>query len=320
MVQCVKNCLMSDFRLAQIAPFLEKDERTLRRWCELGHVPGAYRRPGGRGHWRIRGESVQIVVAAITAAVGAAPIKTRRRRENIYPPDVGRDFFGFTPRVTPRQAWRATDQDEAMALRRTRGLTVERGHRDAGLWLRRCVHLPGRGVFDFRKQTDRRRYLLEIVNQLVRDESRETVATRAQQKDAKELRGVDLEWIARNTHDGDYEGMIKAGVESARLRNHSQDDGWNQPDNPYANPDTFPRISATMLAAKLRTSRSTFYRWFPNWKMIALAAAQGSALMVRVGRDERAGLRGDPIFEQVELPEHCTDRERRLFTSAALYG
>lgn len=36
-----------------IAKTLNKHPRTIRRWCELGIIPGAYRKHGN-GHWRIR--------------------------------------------------------------------------------------------------------------------------------------------------------------------------------------------------------------------------------------------------------------------------
>ena len=44
-------CNMSDF-LRTIARCLKVSERTVRRWCEDGNVPGAYRTKGG--HWRLR--------------------------------------------------------------------------------------------------------------------------------------------------------------------------------------------------------------------------------------------------------------------------
>lgn len=45
---------MSDFRLSEVAGWLGKDERTLRRWCIAGMVPSAFLTAGG--HWRVRAE------------------------------------------------------------------------------------------------------------------------------------------------------------------------------------------------------------------------------------------------------------------------
>jgi hypothetical protein len=45
-----------DYRLPLIADFFGKDARTLRRWCEAGHVRGAFKTPGG--HWRIRADGI----------------------------------------------------------------------------------------------------------------------------------------------------------------------------------------------------------------------------------------------------------------------
>lgn len=87
---------MSDFRLSKVAPFIEKDARTLRRWCEAGLVPGAYRSEGG--HWRISGESLQDVIRVI---LEKKPKFSRQRLENAYPSGLGISRLG----MTPRQAW-----------------------------------------------------------------------------------------------------------------------------------------------------------------------------------------------------------------------
>jgi|GEM_PF-3816364 len=93
--------LMSDFRLTKIAPFIEKDARTLRRWCEAGLVPGAYRSEGG--HWRISGKSLQDVIRGILAV---KPKFSRRRSENAYPSGLGVKIYRDQG-MTPRQAWKA---------------------------------------------------------------------------------------------------------------------------------------------------------------------------------------------------------------------
>lgn len=42
---------MSEYRLVEVARWLCKDERTIRRWCIAGRVGGAFQTSGG--HWRI---------------------------------------------------------------------------------------------------------------------------------------------------------------------------------------------------------------------------------------------------------------------------
>lgn len=92
---------MSEFRHSQIAPFLEKDAKTLRRWCEAGVVPhieaglevGCFLTGGGQ--WRLRGPNLQHVVAFIRERI---PKTARRRKENAYPLAGDRT-------KTPREAW-----------------------------------------------------------------------------------------------------------------------------------------------------------------------------------------------------------------------
>lgn len=110
----VKKVLMSDFSLGKIAPFLEKDSRTLRRWCEGGIVPAAIAFRSGGGHWRIRGESVQSVVQAIQKRI---PKTARRRKENAYP--VGAKGFRDAG-MTPRRAWLDCGEIEALMARHKR--------------------------------------------------------------------------------------------------------------------------------------------------------------------------------------------------------
>ena len=45
--------------LGYVAQLLEKNPRTIRRWCESGLIPGAYRTGGGQ--WRVSGMSAAIV-------------------------------------------------------------------------------------------------------------------------------------------------------------------------------------------------------------------------------------------------------------------
>jgi hypothetical protein len=50
---------MPAFLLSELAPFLGKDEATLRRWCKRGTFGcSAYQTKGPRGRWKVRGKSV----------------------------------------------------------------------------------------------------------------------------------------------------------------------------------------------------------------------------------------------------------------------
>jgi hypothetical protein len=50
--KCQKLIFMSVFKLSELAGWLHKDERTIRRWCISGRIKGAFQTKGG--HWRIR--------------------------------------------------------------------------------------------------------------------------------------------------------------------------------------------------------------------------------------------------------------------------
>ena len=58
--KCLKDLILSVFPLKmrddlrKLAGWLKVVERTVRRWCEKGLVPGAYRPKKGKGHWRVR--------------------------------------------------------------------------------------------------------------------------------------------------------------------------------------------------------------------------------------------------------------------------
>jgi hypothetical protein len=49
--------LMSVLSLHDIAQRFRKDERTIRRWCQSGRMPGAFQTKGG--HWRVRAGSLE---------------------------------------------------------------------------------------------------------------------------------------------------------------------------------------------------------------------------------------------------------------------
>jgi len=131
---------MSDFRLTKIAPLIEKDSRTLRRWCDAGLVPGAYRSAGG--HWRISGKSLQDVICRILAE---KPKFSRRRSENAYPSGLG--FKTYRDQgMTPRQAWKAQHSK----------LGAQEMVQRAG----RKVHIVDGEAFRVDTPSDRRRWLV----------------------------------------------------------------------------------------------------------------------------------------------------------------
>jgi AraC-like DNA-binding protein len=68
--------LMSDFSLPELAKRLEKSPRTIRRWCDRGLVPGAYRTPGG--HWRIADAPADLAKTASEAAKGFSRKRARK--------------------------------------------------------------------------------------------------------------------------------------------------------------------------------------------------------------------------------------------------
>lgn len=131
---------MSDFRLTKIAPFIEKDARTLRRWCEAGLVPGAYRSAGG--HWRISGKTLQEVISGILAE---KPKFSRRRSENAYPSGLGVNIYRAQG-MTPRQAWKA--QHSKLGA----GEMIQRAGRK--------VHIVDGEAFRLDTPPDRRRWLV----------------------------------------------------------------------------------------------------------------------------------------------------------------
>jgi len=63
---------MSVFNLSDLAGWLHKDERTIRRWCISGRIKGAFQTKGG--HWRIRSRhSVGMAASKILREVNKAP-------------------------------------------------------------------------------------------------------------------------------------------------------------------------------------------------------------------------------------------------------
>jgi hypothetical protein len=57
----------------------------------------------------------------------------------------------------------------------------------------------------------------------------------------------------------------------------------------------------------MRTSRSTFYRWFPGWRMAVYGTLQKEREKVKVGRDDDDANRGAPIYELVQPADEPAD-------------
>jgi hypothetical protein len=105
---------MSDFSLSKVAPYLGKDARTIRRWCERSIIPNAFQTKGG--HWRIKGESPQSIARSFVK-----PENSRQRRENAFPP--GFENSG----LTNRQSWSDAGEID-FALSRHKRVAFVGGH------------------------------------------------------------------------------------------------------------------------------------------------------------------------------------------------
>lgn len=264
---------MSDFHLTEIAPFVEKDARTLRRWCVLGHVPGAYRRPGRRGHWRIRGKSVQHVVQRITAN---KPPAARLRRENAYPPVPSVEFFmRGAGQVTPRQAWArlSPDQIASLSVRKPRGRRSKR------------VESP-LGVFNLSDRADRARCLVAVIAHL-----RSTVISATTQDQSRALSSLDLEWIARNATAEYYDAVVTELCAVPTTKQAQQ------------------RLGPTALAVDMGISRSTFYRWFAGWRTAAFGGVASAPKVAKIGHEQDHGRRGAPIYELIQPDNEPSDAD-----------
>ncbi len=79
---------MSDFPLPEIAKICGKDARTIRRWCALGLVSGAFTTSGG--HWRIKAKSVQ---AAARLAMRGTAGHAKNRRAYRFSPQQEKDAY-----------------------------------------------------------------------------------------------------------------------------------------------------------------------------------------------------------------------------------
>jgi hypothetical protein len=70
--KCQQLGIMSVFNLSDLAGWIHKDERTIRRWCISGRIKGAFQTKGG--HWRIRSrQSAREAAWEIGREVSKAP-------------------------------------------------------------------------------------------------------------------------------------------------------------------------------------------------------------------------------------------------------
>lgn len=291
MLQAATCQLMSDlqrpkrsrrltFRLGQIAPYLEKDPRTLRRWCELGLVPGARRTRGG--HWRIRGADRASVLRAIRGRVsfgrGDALVqdrgrrhKTRLRRENAYPPTMGARLVPRTGEpLTPRQAWARLSSEEIAALSsRASSLTVAESGR-----------VRWRNV---RHKSDRARALIDAVAWL--REQRDDLSNPWSREHDKLFQQSQLQALISN---------VGAGHAAMVLEDNEK----------WENTGKVPRITVRLLAQIMGISERTFHRWFPGWRRVFFNETAEDLESGIVGQDDD----GTPIKEPIDpAPEPGAD-------------
>ncbi len=260
------------FRLGQIAPYLEKDARTLRRWCEMDLVPGARRTRGG--HWRIRGTDRASVLSAIRSRVsfgrGDALAKdpgrkhrARLRRENAYPPTMGARLVPRTGEpLTPRQAWARLSSAEIAALSsRGASLTVSK---ESG-------RVRWRNV---RHKSDRARALIDAVAWL--REQRDDLSNPWSREHDKLFQQSQLQSLIANV------GAEKAAMV---LQDNEQ----------WENTGKAPRITVGLLAEILGISERTFYRWFPGWRRVFFNETAEDLEYGIVGQDDDGTLVKEPL-------------------------
>ena len=97
---------MSDFRLPEIALVTGKKERTIRRWCALGFVPGAYQTRGK--HWRVRTHDLVATVREARRRVAGFARRPKGFADSAA--DVARRTRAMVRAALPRQprAWSPT--------------------------------------------------------------------------------------------------------------------------------------------------------------------------------------------------------------------
>ena len=77
--KCPKLTFMSDFKLSELAVWLHRGEKTIRRWCISGRIKGAFQTKGG--HWRVRAENHAALAASkIMRVLDNAPSVGAKRK------------------------------------------------------------------------------------------------------------------------------------------------------------------------------------------------------------------------------------------------
>lgn len=227
---CAIFGLMSDFRLSQIAPFLEKDARSLRRWCELGHVPGAYRSRGG--HWRVSGASVSSILESISP-----PAFARARKESSYPPEVFAKRSYFRSRgITPRQAW--TSVYDKLGPMGTDIL-----QKKARGWV----------------PAD----LLDLGDSWSSNMEWSTLSSKTERRIAFKKASRDVLGDIERSREGSRH-LLQSFMAALSKRQSVTEKDYDIIRKSLEK--DVPRFSARLIYEKLGISRRTFYRWFPDWK------------------------------------------------------
>lgn len=245
------------FRLGEIAPYLEKDPRTLRRWCEMKLVPGARRTRGG--HWRIRGIDRASVLRAIRGKVMLTTgglddrrldgrHKARRRKENAYPTGLG--MMGWRENFTPRQAWAKLPADV---------VAFSSAHRSGS------SHDSQTGWRNMRHKSDRARALADAVAWL-----------------REERDDLTNPW-SRRYDDYDQQVRLEAliadiGPEKA-CAVFKDNDAWGYTGKA-------PRVTVALLSQIMGISQRTFHRWFPGWRRVFFNETAEDLEYGIVGKDD----------------------------------
>jgi hypothetical protein len=109
----------TSFRLTEVAACLRTEPRTLRRWCEIGLVPGARRSRRGRGkHWRIRAASVSAAAAAVLRATRG---HARPRKKTISGRPIPQVHLRRVAQMKDRQQLRRDDSMIQWSIAASRG-------------------------------------------------------------------------------------------------------------------------------------------------------------------------------------------------------
>lgn len=129
MLQCLTCSNMPDsqkqtrkrtsFHVPEVAACLQVDERTLRRWCEIGLVRNARRSGRGGGkHWRIRGGSVSGAAAAILRDTRG---HARPRKKTMSGKTIPQKWLKGVARIKDRMRLRHDDTIVEWSIAASRG-------------------------------------------------------------------------------------------------------------------------------------------------------------------------------------------------------